>query len=184
MWFVRKLRFVACSEDRFGETYNALGNGLTDGVDLGSVTTTTDTDADVNASCCSNSLAHVLLHGFSLISSIPWLPDFATSCILHLLLHANALPLEDPSLPNPFPKSSLLPPNIPSRGRRTELVQTEEEDGLVDLEAQDRGLDEAQGLAVDLDEALAGLAVCDGGGGLLLAEALDGLSGRHFCGCG
>jgi len=90
---------------------NALGNGLTDGVDLGSVTTTTDADADVNAG---------------------------------------------------------------------ELVQTEEEDGLVDLEAQNLGLDKAQGLAVDLDEALALLAVCDSSGGLLLAEALDRLNGRHF----
>lgn len=63
---------------------------------------------------------------------------------------------------------------------RTELVQTEEEDGLVDLEAQDLGLDKAQGLAVDLDEALALLAVCDSSGGLLLAEALDRLNGRHF----
>ena len=66
---------------------------------------------------------------------------------------------------------------------RTELVQTKEEDGLVDLEAQDGGLDEAQGLAVDLNEALALLAVCDSSGGLLLAEALDRLNGRHFCGC-
>jgi hypothetical protein len=63
---------------------------------------------------------------------------------------------------------------------RTELVQTEEEDGLVDLEAQNLGLDKAQGLAVDLDEALALLAVCDSSGGLLLAEALDRLNGRHF----
>jgi hypothetical protein len=68
-------------------------------------------------------------------------------------------------------------------GTRTELVQTEEEDGLVDLEAQDSGLDKAQGLAVDLDEALARLAVRDSSGGLLLAEALDRLNGRHFCGC-
>lgn len=80
-------------------------------------------------------------------------------------------------------KSSILHPWVSIAGTRTELVETEKEDGLVDLEAQDGGLDEAQGLAVDLDEALAGLAVCDGGGGLLLAEALDGLNGRHFCGC-
>ena len=58
-----------------------------------------------------------------------------------------------------------------------ELVQTEEEDGLVDLEAQNLGLDKAQGLAVDLDEALALLAVCDSSGGLLLAEALHALGG-------
>ena len=74
-------------------------------------------------------------------------------------------------------------PRFPLSDTRTELVQTEEEDGLVDLEAQDGGLDEAQGLAVDLDEALARLAVRDSSGGLLLAEALDGLNGRHFCDC-
>ena len=74
-------------------------------------------------------------------------------------------------------------PRFPLSDTRTELVQTEEEDGLVDLEAQNLGLDKAQGLAVDLDEALALLAVCDSSGGLLLAEALDRLNGRHFCGC-
>ena len=71
-------------------------------------------------------------------------------------------------------------PRFPLSDTRTELVQTEEEDGLVDLEAQNLGLDKAQGLAVDLDEALALLAVCDSSGGLLLAEALDRLNGRHF----
>jgi hypothetical protein len=80
-------------------------------------------------------------------------------------------------------KSFNSPPVGPISGTRTELVQTEEEDGLVDLEAQDSGLDEAQRLAVDLDEALALLAVCDSSGGLLLAEALDRLNGRHFCDC-
>lgn len=64
-------------------------------------------------------------------------------------------------------------PRFPLSDTRTELVQTEEEDGLVDLEAQNLGLDKAQGLAVDLDEALALLAVCDSSGGLLLAESLD-----------
>lgn len=80
-------------------------------------------------------------------------------------------------------KASILHLWVPSQGRRTELVETEEKDGLVDLEAKDGGLDEAQRLAVDLDEALALLAVCDSSGSLLLAEALDGLNGRHFCGC-
>lgn len=79
-------------------------------------------------------------------------------------------------------KASILHPWVPSQGRRTELVEAEEKDGLVDLEAKDGGLDEAQGLAVDLDKALTLLAVCDSSGGLLLAEALDGLNGRHFCG--
>lgn len=62
----------------------------------------------------------------------------------------------------------------------TELVESEDEDRLVDLESQNLRLNERQRLAVDLDEALAGLAVGDSGGGSLLAEALDGLGGgRH-----
>ena len=85
--------------------------------------------------------------------------------------------------PSHLPRKSFNPPFVgPISGTRTELVETEEKDGLVDLEAKDGGLDEAQRLAVDLDEALALLAVCDSSGGLLLAEALDGLNGRHFCG--
>ena len=40
---------------------------------------------------------------------------------------------------------------------RTELVNAEDQDGLVDLESQDLGLDEGKRLSVDLDEALAGL---------------------------
>jgi len=94
-----------------------LGNSLTDGVNLGSVTTTGDADSDVNTG---------------------------------------------------------------------ELVEAEDEDRLVDLESKDLGLDERDGLAVDLDKALALLAVGDSGGGLLLAEALDALGGRHVGGglCG
>lgn len=42
-------------------------------------------------------------------------------------------------------------------GARTELVNAEDQDGLVDLEAEDLGLDELKGLAVDLDETLTGL---------------------------
>jgi hypothetical protein len=94
-------------------------------------------------------------------------------------------------------------------GVRTELVEAEDEDGLVDLEAEDLGLDKGKGLSVDLDKTLTGLcdassvrcavvfacaqqccararggcgaylAVGDSGGGLLLAEALHGLGG-HF----
>lgn len=40
---------------------------------------------------------------------------------------------------------------------RTELVNTEDEDGLVDLESQDLGLDEGKRLSVNLDETLSGL---------------------------
>lgn len=61
------------------------------------------------------------------------------------------------------------------------LVEADDEDGLVDLEAENLGLDELKRAAVDLDETLAGLAVGDGGGRLLLAEALDALC-RHVCG--
>jgi hypothetical protein len=42
-------------------------------------------------------------------------------------------------------------------GLRTELVEAEDQDGLVDLEAKDLGLDEGKGLSVDLDETLTGL---------------------------
>ena len=40
-----------CGCGCLGRTYDALGDGLTDGVDLGSVTTTTDADADVDTGC-------------------------------------------------------------------------------------------------------------------------------------
>ncbi len=52
-----------------------------------------------------------------------------------------------------------------------ELVLTDNEDGLEDLPSEDLGLDERDGLAVEADETLALLAVGDGGGRLLLAEA-------------
>lgn len=76
--------------------------------------------------------------------------------------------------------SSIALPVFPGgRWSHTELVEAEDEDRLVDLESKDLRLDERDGLAVDLDEALALLAVGDSGGGLLLAEALDALGGRH-----
>ena len=40
-----------------------------------------------------------------------------------------------------------------------ELVETDEEDGLVDLEAQDLRLDEVERLSVDLNESLSSLAL-------------------------
>jgi len=64
-----------------------------------------------------------------------------------------------------------------------ELVKTNDEDGLVDLEAEDLRLKEVKRTAVDLDEAGASLAVGDGGGRLLLAEALDALSRHDYGGC-
>ena len=42
-------------------------------------------------------------------------------------------------------------------GLRTELVEAEDQDGLVDLEAQDLGLDKGKRLSVDLDETLTSL---------------------------
>jgi hypothetical protein len=143
------------------------------------VTTTTDADADVNAGCSSNSLAYVLLEKSPvpfLIQSLPRtlaIPSIEPSSSLSQSLAAPC-----PSLLSITLHISL--PRFPLSYTRTELVQTEEEDGLVDLEAQNLGLNKAQGLAVDLDEALALLAVCDSSGGLLLAEALDRLNGRHF----
>lgn len=40
---------------------------------------------------------------------------------------------------------------------RTELINAEDQDGLVDLESQDLGLDKGKRLSVDLDETLSGL---------------------------
>ena len=42
-------------------------------------------------------------------------------------------------------------------GLRTELVEAEDQDGLVNLEAEDLGLDEGKRLSVDLDETLTSL---------------------------
>lgn len=57
----------------------------------------------------------------------------------------------------------------------TEFVESEDEEGLVNLESKDLWLDESEGLSVDLDETFTGLAVGDGSRGLLFAE-LRGLS--------
>jgi hypothetical protein len=67
---------------------NRFGDSLTDGVDLGSVTTTGNSDADIDV---------------------------------------------------------------------RELLETNDEEGLVDLESQDLGLDKIERLSVDLNESLAGL---------------------------
>ena len=42
---------------------------------------------------------------------------------------------------------------------RTELVKTKNEDGLVNLEAQNLGLDKGKRLSVDLDETLTSLFI-------------------------
>jgi len=73
---------------------------------------------------------------------------------------------------------------LPGAFQRTELVKAENEDRLVDLESEDLRLNERERTSVDLDKTLAGLAVCDCGRSLLLAEALHALGGRgHFGGC-
>ena len=108
---------------------------MSDGVNLGSVTTTGDADSDVDTLCYTQSVTYVLLYPTSFLcfgSQIPIL-------------------------------------------RRTELVETENKDWLVDLEAEDLWLNERERAPVDLDEALASLAVGDSGRSLLLAEALHTL---------
>jgi len=60
--------------------------------------------------------------------------------------------------------------------RRTELVETEDKDWLVDLESEDLWLNERKRASVDLDKTLASLAVGDSSRSLLLAEALHTLS--------
>lgn len=42
---------------------------------------------------------------------------------------------------------------------RTELVKAEDQDGLVDLESKDLGLNEGKRLSVDLNEALSSLGI-------------------------
>jgi hypothetical protein len=49
---------------------------------------------------------------------------------------------------------------------RCVLVLADDENGLVDFETEDLGLDEVYGGAVDTDEATALPGVCDGGCGL------------------
>lgn len=66
-------------------------------------------------------------------------------------------------------------------GGHTEFVESENEDWLVDLESEDLWLNKRQRLAVDLDQALTLLAVCDSGCCLLLAEALNALNSCHDC---
>lgn len=54
-----------------------------------------------------------------------------------------------------------------------ELVKANNEQGLVNLEAEDLRLDKGDRDTVDLEETLAGLNVGNGGGSLLLAEGLN-----------
>jgi len=61
-----------------------------------------------------------------------------------------------------------------------EAVGTEEEDGLENLHAEGRGLNELDGLSVDADESLSGGAVGNSGGVLLAAEGLYLFGFRHL----
>jgi len=60
-----------------------------------------------------------------------------------------------------------------------EFVEAEEEEGFVDLEAEDLGLHEGERFAVNFDKTFTGFAVCYRGCGLLLAEALYALCRGH-----
>lgn len=57
-----------------------------------------------------------------------------------------------------------------------EFLETSNQEGFVDLESQDLGLNQVQRLSVDLDESFTSLAVGDGRSSLFLAEALHTLS--------
>jgi len=85
---------------------NGLGDGLTDGVDLRCVSTTSHSDADIDVG---------------------------------------------------------------------ELLETDDEEGFVDLESEDLRLDEVERLSVHLNQSFSGPAVCYRSSSLLLAEALNTL---------
>jgi len=55
------------------------------------------------------------------------------------------------------------------------LLETNDQERFINLEAEHLGLDKVQGLSVDLDQTFSGSAMCDSGGSFLLAEALDHL---------
>lgn len=151
------------SRDLVWETYDRLGNGLTDGVDLRGVTTAADANADVDISYKPDCQRLSFLFMFS-IPNMRVLHSFQ-----NIFFHALRPSLSSShTVYNHLPSNSLL-----TFAQRTELVEAKDEHRLVDLESEDLWLDEGQRLAVDLDEALALFAVGDCGGGLLLAEALD-----------
>lgn len=68
---------------------------------------------------------------------------------------------------------SALPSSVTSKVcARTEFVGAKDQNGLVDLEPEERWVDERKRLAVDLNETFALLAKRDGGGSLLFAISL------------
>jgi hypothetical protein len=127
------------------------------------VTTTADTDTDVDAGC--RIPVSQIFHHFPIVT--PALP----------LLFAHVLPLSK-SFAVLSSRFSAIP--LPQTDKsHTELVEAEDENRLVDLESEDRRLNQGERSAVDLDETLALLAVGNCSGSLLLAEALDALNSRH-----
>lgn len=62
-----------------------------------------------------------------------------------------------------------------------ELVQSYQQQRLVNLESDNLRLDQRDGGTVDLDQALSGLDVSHSGGGLLLTKGLDARGSRHYC---
>lgn len=76
---------------RLGGTYDALGNSLTDRVDLRSVTTSTDADADVDVGCNNALLAHAPQVPYAddrRVSSFPPPPLAGAMSFLHNCSHA------------------------------------------------------------------------------------------------
>jgi hypothetical protein len=65
-----------------------------------------------------------------------------------------------------------------------ELVKTNNEERLVDLESENLRLDKLERASIDLDETTTGLAVSNGGRSFLLSKRLYGLGSAHGCGCG
>jgi hypothetical protein len=107
---------------------DGLGDSLTDGVDLGGVTTTGDTDADVDTSelvSANDQEGLVDLSGCQVSIVVPW--------------------------------SSSRPPRNHCFTAIGFVVVFGEEGKVPSayLEAEDLGLDQGEGLAVNLDEALA-----------------------------
>lgn len=92
---------------RLGGTYDALGNSLTDRVDLRSVTTSTDADADVDVGCNNALLAHA--------PQVPYADDCRVSSFPPLLLLAQCLSCTIVPMPCPtFTLFSFAQSRLPS----------------------------------------------------------------------
>jgi hypothetical protein len=109
---------------------DGLGDGLTDGVDLGSVTTTGDTDTDVDTSELVNA------------DDQEGLVDLKNSNMYRQKLF-------------PFVASPVAIVACSSMRIHVVVGGAEVDRACAYLEAEDLGLDQGEGLAVNLDEALA-----------------------------